>query len=126
MNKPPFPISKSDNEIGYLSALELSAAFRTRGLSPLEVTEVTLRRIERINPAINAFVTVVADCALAAARKSERRFATGAISGPLDGVPVGIKDRSPTKGIRTTNGSRVFANHVPEEDAPIVERLLNS
>lgn len=110
-------------QIGFLPATGLAEAYRARQLSPVEVTEGVLRRIERINPAINAFVTVTADVAMEAARASERRFATGEIAGPLDGVPVGIKDLSPTKGIRTTHGSRIFADHVPEEDAPIVERL---
>ncbi|HEY7032947.1 MAG TPA: amidase, partial [Thermomicrobiales bacterium] len=110
-------------ELCYLPATELAAAFRSRRLSPVEVAEATLRRIESVNPAINAFVTVTADLALASARESERRIARGEARGPLEGVPVGIKDLSETKGIRTTHGSWIFADHVPEEDAPVVARV---
>lgn len=113
----------ADEEIGYLSAVELAAAYRARRLSPVEVTEAILRRIERVNPKINAFVTVTADLALAAARESECAFATGNVRGPLEGIPLGIKDLSLTKGIRTTMGSRVFEHFVPDEDSPIPERL---
>lgn len=117
------PPHGEDDEIGFLTALELAAAYRARRLSPVEVTESILRRIERVNPAINAFVTVVADIALEAARSSERAFATGRVRGPLEGIPLGVKDLSLTRGIRTTKGSRVFEHFVPEEDSPIPERL---
>jgi Asp-tRNA(Asn)/Glu-tRNA(Gln) amidotransferase A subunit family amidase len=110
-------------ELCFLPTTELAAGYRSRRLSPVEVAEAVLGRIERINPALNAFVTVTADLALASARESELRFATGESRGPLEGVPVGIKDLSATKGIRTTRGSRIFADDVPGEDAPIVERL---
>lgn len=113
----------ADDELCFRSALELGAAYRARRLSPFEVTAAVLRRIKRINPSLNAYVTVTAEVATKSAIESERAFATGAPRGPLEGVPVGIKDLSPTKGIRTTSGSRVFEHHVPDEDAPIVERL---
>ncbi len=113
-------------ELCFFSATELAAAYRAKTLSPVEVAQTILQRIERINPIINAFVTVTADQAIASAKESERRFATGEIRGPLEGIPVSIKDLSPTQGIRTTFGSRVYAHHVPDEDAPIVERLKRS
>ena len=110
-------------ELCFLSALELGAAYRARALTPSEVTAATLRQIERVNPAVNAFVTIVADAALAAARESDQRFAEGHVLGLLDGVPVGIKDLAETAGIRTTHGSRIYEHHVPESDAPVAERM---
>jgi Asp-tRNA(Asn)/Glu-tRNA(Gln) amidotransferase A subunit family amidase len=112
-----------EEELCFFSALELGAAYRARALQPSEVTGAVLRQIERINPAVNAFVTVVADAAMAAARESDRRFAEGRVLGPLDGIPLGIKDLSETAGIRTTAGSRVHEHRVPEVDAPVVERM---
>ncbi len=111
------------DDICFLSALELGAAFRARALSPSETTEAVLRQIERINPVVNAFVTVVADQARASARESDRRFASGRPAGPLDGIPLGIKDLSETIGIRTTFGSRVHEHHIPDFDTPVVERM---
>jgi Asp-tRNA(Asn)/Glu-tRNA(Gln) amidotransferase A subunit family amidase len=111
-----------DEELCFLSAAELGAAYRARTLTPSEVTEAVLRQIERVNPHVNAFVTITAELAQAAAREADHRFAEGRVAGPLDGVPVGIKDLSPTAGIRTTRGSRVYEWEVPTEDAPIVER----
>jgi Asp-tRNA(Asn)/Glu-tRNA(Gln) amidotransferase A subunit family amidase len=114
---------RSDEEICFLSALQLGAAFRARTLTPSEVTEAALRQIERVNPAVNAFVTVTADIARAGAQESDRRFAAGRVAGPLDGIPLGIKDLTATAGIRTTRGSYMHEWDVPTEDAPMVERL---
>jgi aspartyl-tRNA(Asn)/glutamyl-tRNA(Gln) amidotransferase subunit A len=115
-----------EDELCFLSAVELGAAYRARALAPSEVTEAVLRQIERVNPQINAFVTVVAEAARNSAREADRRFTQGRAVGTLDGVPVGIKDLSPTAGIRTTRGSRVHEWDVPTEDAPIVDRLKRS
>ncbi len=120
-------IGERDSDVSdercFLSALELGAAYRARALQPSEVTEAVLRQIERANPAINAFVTIVAEQSLASARESDRRFAEGCVRGPLDGIPLGIKDLSETAGVRTTRGSRVYEHHVPDHDAPVVERM---
>ena len=118
--------AKSDDEICYTTALELGAMFRARRLSPVEVTDAALRRIESVNPTINVFVTVTAEIALQAAKESERAFATSEVRSPLEGIPLGIKDSSLTKGVRTTMGSRVFEHAVPDEDAPISERLKSA
>lgn len=126
MSLPQRVNADSAPDVCFLSALELATAFRARSLSPVEVTRAILQRIERLNPVLNAFVTVTADFAMQSARESERRFASGDIRGPLEGIPVSIKDLSPTRGIRTTFGSRVYEHHVPDEDAPIVERLKAS
>jgi len=114
----------NDTDLCFTPAVRLAAMIRRRALSPLELTRALLARIERVNPRLNAYCTVAADHALAAARA-----ATAAVTrrrarlGPLHGVPVSIKDLTPTKGIRTTWGSRIYEHHVPDEDALVVERL---
>ena len=83
-----------------------------------------LARIEKVNPSLNAYCTVAAEQALAAARRATAALGKrGAVLGPLHGVPVSIKDLTPTKGIRTTWGSKIYEHHVPEADALVVERL---
>jgi len=106
-------------------ATELALAIRTRRVSALELTDAVLARIDRVNPVVNAFVTVAADQAREAARAADAAVLHRPPSelGPLHGVPVSIKDLVPTRGIRTTFGSRAFADYVPTEDALIVQRL---
>jgi amidase len=111
-------------ELCFTPATRLAALFRRGKVSPLEVMQAVLGRIERINPAVNAYCTVAGEQALEAAKKAtalarrrSRRL------GPLHGVPVSIKDLTPTKGIRTTWGSKIYEHHVPSEDALVVERL---
>lgn len=99
---------------------------RRRAVSPVEVVEAVLERIERINPAINAYCTVTAEYAREAARAAEQAVARGAALGPLHGVPYSLKDLTPTRGIRTTMGSKIFEHFVPEEDAILVERLRDA
>ncbi len=111
-------------EICALGASELSRLYRSRELSPVEVTRATLDRIERLNPEINAFIAVLADSAMAAARAAELQFAAGIDLGPLQGVPVSVKDNIRVKGVRTTAASRVLMDAPPDqEDAPVVRRL---
>lgn len=97
---------------------------RAGKISPVEVTAAFLDRIARINPKINAYVTLVPEQAMEAARRAQEDLAHHPNNlGLLHGVPVSIKDLAWTKGIRTTSGSRVFEHRVPERDAPVVERL---
>ncbi|MCP1673645.1 aspartyl-tRNA(Asn)/glutamyl-tRNA(Gln) amidotransferase subunit A [Natronocella acetinitrilica] len=105
------------------SALELAGWVRRGELSATEVVTAHLERIDTLNPRINAFCTVTHESALAAAHDLDQRLAAGEHAGLLAGVPIGLKDLTPTRGIRTTRGSRLFANHVPEADAEIVRRL---
>src|SRR5882724_6069950 len=111
-------------DLCFTPASRLAALIRQRKVSPLEVTQAVLAQIERVNPKVNAYCTVAAKTALADARK-----ATSAVTrrsarlGPLHGVPVSIKDLTPTRGIRTTWGSKIYEHHVPTEDGLIVERL---
>lgn len=110
------------DELSFLSAVELVSRYRTRELSPVEVTEAVLERLERLSPQLGAFVTATPELALEHARVAERAYADG-VAGPLAGVPVSIKDLSPTKGIRTTYGSLLYLDNVPDEDSPDVERI---
>ena len=113
----------SAGEIALLDAVDLARLVRDRELGPVEIVEACLTVIEERNSKLNAFCTVAADAALAAARTAERQLATKQPIGPLHGVPVGIKDITPTAGIRTTYGCRLFAEHVPDQDALVVARL---
>lgn len=109
-------------EVEWMSASELMSAFEGKDLSPLEVTRYLLDRIDRINPSINAFVTVLGAGAEEAAKESELAYQRGT-AGPLQGVPVAIKDNIFSKGIRTTYGSKMYADFIPEEDAVDLQRL---
>ncbi|HUH85461.1 MAG TPA: amidase [Stellaceae bacterium] len=110
--------------IAFLSATELLERYRRKTLSPVEVTETLLRRLDRLEPRLNAFVFVARESALAEARAAEARWAKGAPQGLLDGVPVTIKDLFLTRGWPTLRGSTLVKRDQPwEEDAPAVARL---
>lgn len=114
----------SGSEICLLSAAELVQRIGDREISCLEVMQAHLDQIERVNPHVNAVVTAVpAEQALAAARAADRALAAGEAAGPLHGLPVAHKDLVPTRGLRTTYGSRIFSEHLPDVDGLIVERL---
>src|SRR5215213_2724555 len=107
-----------------MPAAELASRIRRRDLSPLEVVEAFLRRIEERNDAINAYVTIIGDEALEVAREAERAVISGDLLGPLHGVPVAIKDLFDYKvGVRNTFGSKPLAGYVPRQNATYVERL---
>jgi len=105
------------------SAGELVALVKSREITPLEILEAHLSVIDRINPKLNAIVTLVADKAREAAIKAGDVVIRGEAAGPLHGLPIGIKDITPTAGIRTTFGSPLFKDHVPDKDAEAVRRL---
>lgn len=110
-------------ELCYTPATQLAQAIRTKTLSPVEVVNAFLERIEKLNPTINAYCTVTNEQARKAAQEAEAAVMRGSPLGPLHGVPFSLKDLTPTKGIRTTSGSKIFEHHVPTEDALLVERL---
>jgi aspartyl-tRNA(Asn)/glutamyl-tRNA(Gln) amidotransferase subunit A len=112
----------NDSEIAFLSATELKRRYERRELSPVEVTSALLNRIERLDRDINAFVTVTTELALEQAKQAERDYADGTAK-ILSGIPTSIKDLTMTKGIRTTRGSLFYADWVPDEDAPFMERM---
>ena len=109
-------------DICWMSARELIEAYRRKDLSPVEATRAILERVEEVNPRLNAIVTLTAELALEQAREAESAYLRG-VAGPLAGVPLTIKDIILTKGIRTTFGSRLYEDFVPDADAVLVERL---
>jgi aspartyl-tRNA(Asn)/glutamyl-tRNA(Gln) amidotransferase subunit A len=110
-------------DLAWATAAELAAAIRARTVSPVEAMRATLDRAERSQPVLNAFVTLCADRAMNEARAAEAAVVRGEALPPLHGVPLAVKDLVPTGGLRTTYGSRIFAEHVPERDAVVVARL---
>ena len=110
-------------DLAYTPASELVELIATKALSPVEVMETTLARLDALNPKLNAICTPTPELAMDAARKAEQAVMDGDALGPLHGVPTSIKDLAPTKGIRTMRGSHVYADFVPDEDAPFVGRL---
>ena len=111
------------DDLAFMPASELSAAIRAKRVSPVEVVKAVLDRIERLNPRLNAYCTVTAGSARREAAAAEAAVMRGDALGPLHGVPVSMKDLVITRGVRTTFGSRIYENNVPQEDAPLVERL---
>ncbi len=111
------------NSLAFTPAIELAAAIRTRRISPVDVTRAALDRIHQSQTTLNAFITVAGDAAMAQAREAEAAVMRGDRLGPLHGVPVAVKDLVPTAGLRTTWGSMIFRDHVPDTDAVVVARL---
>lgn len=105
------------------SLQQVSELIRKKSASPVELTEACLKRIEKLNPSLNAYITVMGEQALAQARELEAERQSGKWRGPLHGVPIGLKDLIDTAGVRTTAASAIFANRVPTEDAEVVRRL---
>ena len=106
-----------------LTIAGLAAEISQRKISPVEVTRLFLERIERVNPTLNAYVTVTADNARADAKKAEEEIAQGRYRGPLHGIPFSIKDNIATKGVRTAAGSKILDNWKPDFDATVVAKL---
>src|SRR5512136_447685 len=102
------------------------SAVKKKKLSPVEIIDAVLARIEEINPKVHAYCTVVPEMAREAAKKAEAAVMGKGKLGPLHGVPVSIKDLTPTAGIRTTWGSKIYEDFIPDEDALSVERLKNA
>ena len=107
----------------YLSIAQLSVLIRNKKVSPVEITKACLKRIEFLNPKLNAFITVTGDQALKEARIAETEIRKGKWKGPLHGIPIALKDNIDTEGILTTAASGVYKNRIPTEDADIVIRL---
>jgi aspartyl-tRNA(Asn)/glutamyl-tRNA(Gln) amidotransferase subunit A len=103
--------------------MELAPRLRRKEVSPLELTRACLGRIERLNPALNAFIAVTAESALAEARAAEVEISRGEWRGPMHGIPIALKDLIDTAGTRTTAASGLYQNRIPTEDATVVQRL---
>ncbi|MCA1559781.1 MAG: amidase [Acidobacteria bacterium] len=118
------PVSARGVDLPALTITAAAGMISRKQLSPVELTEAVLARIDVLNPKVGAFITVAAEQAMNAARTAEREIQQGRYRGPLHGIPVGIKDTYYTKGIRTTAASPVLQGFVPEFDCTIVERML--
>ena len=116
----------ADLELCYTPAGELARLIRERRLSPVEVIGNSLERIEEVNPTLNCFCFVYPEEALERAHDAERAVQAGRELGPLHGVPIAIKDLTPTAGKRTTMGSYAYEDYIPEEDAAVVEKLVGA
>ena len=109
-----------------MTIVQAAAALRAREVSSVELTEQSLAEVARQNPTLNAFITVTESEARAAAGTADRDFANGIDLGPLQGIPIALKDVFCTKGIRTTAGSLLFEHHIPTRDSAVTERLANA
>lgn len=114
---------KRQAELAFLSITELAPLVRKKKVSPVELLEAILARIETLNPRLNAYITVTADSARAEAKSAEREIARGRWRGPLHGIPISLKDNIATQGIRTTAGSKILAENIPEQNATVVRCL---
>src|SRR6266545_2405705 len=110
-------------DLCFASATELQRLYRAGEASPREVMDAVFARIDAVNPRLNAYVTLARESAVSTADAATEAFTKKAELRPLHGIPVSIKDLTPTKGIRTTYGSKIYEDHVPDEDALVVERL---
>lgn len=106
-----------------MTIAEAARELRARRVSSVELVERCLDNIAKLNPALNAFITVTGDSALAHARDLDRELAQGTDRGPLHGIPIAHKDLMRTKGVRTTSGAKIFADFVPDRDAAVVKRM---
>ena len=114
------------NELPFLSATALAELLRRREVSPVEATVAYLARIEQVDPALNSYITVTADRAMAEARQAEAEIAAGNYRGPLHGVPVAVKDQFCTDGVLTTGGSSILSEYVPDYDATVMSKLKDA
>ena len=115
-----------DRELAFTPAWKLRVMIATRQISPVELTEIYLRRIDSLNPQLNAYLTVVGDMAIEWAKDAEATVMRRDRLAPLHGIPISIKDLNATKGIRTTNGSLIFKDNVPDADDMVTERIRAS
>jgi aspartyl-tRNA(Asn)/glutamyl-tRNA(Gln) amidotransferase subunit A len=115
--------SSATTDLCFLTIWQISQMLRTKQVSPTEITQATLERIDRLNPSLNSYITVLGEQAMADARAAEQEIAGGSHRGPLHGVPIAVKDLCATKGIRTTAASKILASNVPEGDSEVVTRL---
>lgn len=112
-----------DLDLANLSITQAAQALRAKEVSPLELTDAYLQRIEQLNPRVNAYITVTAERAREDAQRATEELVAGKARGPLHGIPVAHKDLYETAGIRTTGGSRIHANHIPNADSTVARKL---
>src|ERR1700740_1638740 len=110
----------------FLTIAEAGALIGKREISPVDLVQSRLTRIDRLDGRLNSFIRVLGDEALAAARTAEAEIMAGNRRGPLHGIPIGLKDIYETKGVPTTGHSKVLVDHVPRQDAASVRRLTDA
>ncbi len=110
-------------EICYMSAGDLSKLVKNKEVSPVEIIDAHLARIEATEPVLNSFITLLAEESWTAARQAEKDIQAGRYKGPLHGIPVGLKDLYNTGGVRTTSGSKIFDTFIPEEDCTVAAKF---
>jgi len=119
----PSSASRPSPQLPFEDLVSASQAVQKKEVSPVELTEACLARIEHLNPVVNAFITVTAEAAIAEAKAAEAEIARGEWRGPLHGMPLAVKDLAETAGVRTTAASAVLEHYIPSEDAEVVRRL---
>ena len=115
--------SSAEAALSSLTLAEASSRIRSRQVTPTQLVQACLERINVYNPKLNAFITVMREQALATARVLDEEQRTGKFRGPLHGIPIALKDNIDTAGVRTTAASAVFEDRVPEADAEVTRRL---
>ncbi len=113
----------SISSLPFASMTELRTAYKARQLSPVEVTQVMLARIDKLDSRLKSYVTVTPEIALAQAREAETEIGKGQDRGPMHGIPIGLKDLCNTRGVKTTWGTTILGKHVPDHDATVVTKL---
>ena len=111
------------NEILFDTIRNAGAAIKTKQISPVELTKLTLNQIQEHEPILNAFITVMAEEAMEQAKLLEKEIEQNQYRGPLHGIPIAVKDILQTKGVKTTNGSKIFDGFVPNDDATVIKKL---
>lgn len=114
-------MGKEANELLKLDIASLADKYKSKQVSPVEVTDAILSRIEKLNPKLNAFITILFEQAVEDAKKAEHEIAGGEWKGYLHGVPIGLKDLIETAGVRTTMGSQICRDYIPDDDATVVK-----
>ena len=125
---PPSPNSNAmlDQQLAYSSATDLLDLIKSKQVSPVELTELFIQRIEDIDHQLNGFLLVTHDIAIEQAKAAETAIMNGDDLGPLHGLPIPIKDNQMTAGIRTTSGSIIFKDHIPQNNAAFLDRILQA
>ena len=118
--------ARSESELAFLTIEQAARLLRKKSISPSDLVEVALTRIERFNPTLNAFITVVADHARAEARHAEKQLRRPGTKSLLCGIPLSIKDNFMTRGVRTTAGSLILTNFIPSEHSAVVQKLTRA
>ncbi|MCH8898441.1 MAG: amidase, partial [Chloroflexi bacterium] len=113
-------------QIPFLSATELSTLIADKEVSPVEATQAYLDRISEVDAKLNSYITICGEEALSQAKQAEQEIVAGRYLGPMHGIPVAVKDQFNTKGIRTTNGSIIHQDFIPDEDATVIANLKRS